>query len=224
MEKVVLKATKRDVAGKQVKALRREGKLPAVIYGKRTEPVNVVLDSHAATLALSKASSSTLVTLDVDGTEYPALVREKQRDFIKNRLLHVDFLAVSLTEKLRANVSLHFVGVSGAVKDYNAVFVHNIDQFHVECLPVDLPAGIDVDIAPLARVGDVLRVRDVVLSDKIRVLDNPDTVVCVASAPKVEEIAAVPGAEGAVTPTATEPELSVERGKKEEEAPDEKKK
>ena len=224
MEKVVLKATKRDVAGKQVKALRREGKLPAVIYGRHTEPVNIVLDTRAASTALMKISSSSIVTLDVEGTEYPALVREKQRDYIKNTLLHVDFLAVSLTEKLRASVSLHFVGVSTAVKDFNAVFVHNIDQFHVECLPADLPERIDVDIASLMRVGDVLRVRDVVLSDKIRVLENPDTVVCVASAPKVEETAAVPGAEGAVvTPTAAEPELSVERGKKEEEG-DEKKK
>jgi large subunit ribosomal protein L25 len=218
MEKVVLKATKRDVAGKQVKALRREGKLPAVIYGRHTEPVNIVLETHSATMALGKATSSTLVTLDVDGKEYPALVREKQRDYIKNRLLHVDFLAVSLTEKIRASVSLHFVGVSLAVKDYNAVFVHNIDQFHVECLPSELPERIDVDIKPLARVGDVLRVKDIVLSDKIRILDNPDTVVCVASAPKVEETSAVPGAEGVVaTPTSSEPELSVERGKKEEE-------
>jgi large subunit ribosomal protein L25 len=218
MEKVVLKATKRDVAGKQVKALRREGKLPAVIYGRRTEPVNIVLDAHSASLILAKASSSTLVTLDVDGTEFPTLVREKQRDFIKNRLLHVDFLAVSLSEKLRTTVSLHFTGVSIAVKDYSAVFVHNLEQFHVECLPADLPERIVVDIAPLARVGDVIRVRDVALPENIRVLENPDTVVCVASAPKVEELAAVPGAEGAAaTPTATEPELSVERGKKEEE-------
>lgn len=213
MEKVVLKATKRDVIGKQVKALRREGKLPAVIYGRHTEPVNIVLETHAASLALAKASSSTLVTVDVDGKEYPVLVREKQRDFIKNRLLHVDFLAVSLTEKLRATVSLNFVGVSPAVKDFNAVFVHNLEQFHVECLPADLPEHIDIDISMLKRVGDAIRVGDIALSDKIRVLENPDTVVCVASAPKVEEVAAPEAA----VPTAAEPELAVERGKKEEE-------
>ncbi|GAB4445123.1 MAG: 50S ribosomal protein L25/general stress protein Ctc [Anaerolineales bacterium] len=213
MEKVVLKATKRDVIGKQVKALRRQGKLPAVIYGRHTEPVNILLDAHTASLALAKASSSTLVTLDVDGKEYPVLVREKQRDFIKNRLLHVDFLTVSLTEKLRATVSLNFVGVSPAVKDFNAVFVHNLEQFHVECLPADLPERIDIDISILKRVGDAIRVGDVALSDKIRVLENPDTVVCVASAPKVETAAA--GVEGA-EPAAAEPELAVERGKKEE--------
>ena len=220
MEKVVLKAIKRDVAGKQVNALRRAGQLPAVIYGKHTKPINISLESHSASLALAKISSSTIVTIDVDGKEYPTLVREKQRDFIKNRLLHIDFLAVSLTEKLRATVSLNFVGVSMAVKDYSAVFVHNLEQFHVECLPTDLPESIDVNIAQLARIGDAIRVRDVVVSDKIRVLENPDTVVAVASAPKVDEsgagaAAGTPGAE-VVAPTSTEPELSVERGKKED--------
>lgn len=217
MERVVLKASKRDVVGKQVKAMRREGKLPAVIYGRNTEPISITLDAHGASLALGKITSSSLVTLDVDGTEYPALVREKQRDFIKNRLLHVDFLAVSLTEKLRAVVSLHFYGVSIAVKDFSAVMVHNLEQFHVECLPADLPERIEVDIAQLARVGDAIRVRDVVVSDKIRVLENPDTVVAVASAPKVEEAAAVASVEGVAAPTSTEPEISVDRGKKEEE-------
>jgi large subunit ribosomal protein L25 len=87
MEKVVLNATRRDVVGKQVKALRRAGQLPAVIYGRHTEPININLEAHTASLALAKVTSSSLVTINVDGTEYPALVREKQRDYIKNRLL-----------------------------------------------------------------------------------------------------------------------------------------
>lgn len=217
MEKVVIKATKRDVVGKQVKAMRREGKLPAVIYGRHNEPIIISLDAHTASLALGRLSSSSLVTIDVDGTEYATLVREKQRDYIKNRLLHVDFLAVSLDEKITATVSLHFIGVSIAVKDYNAVLVHNLEELEVECLPGDLPEGIDVDITVLSKIGDGIRVRDVVVSDKVRILENPDTMVAVATAPKVEEeAAAVPAAEG-VTPTEGEPELSVERGKKEEE-------
>src|SRR5512134_953737 len=109
MEKVVLKATKRDVIGKQVKAMRRAGKLPAVIYGRRTEPISIALDAHGASLVLGKLTSSSLVTIDLDGTEYPALVREKQRDYIKNRLLHVDFLTVSLTEKLTAYVAIELM-------------------------------------------------------------------------------------------------------------------
>jgi large subunit ribosomal protein L25 len=217
MEKVVLKAEKRGVIGKQVRAMRRAGKLPAVIYGRHTDPINVALDAHDASLVLGRLTSSSLVTIELDGTEYPALVREKQRDYIKNRLLHVDFLAVSLNETIRATVSVNFVGVSTAVKDYNAVLVTNLQSLNVESLPSDLPERIDVDIAVLARPGDGIRVRDLQISDKVRILDDPDTMVAVATFAKVEEEGAgVPGAEGAA-PDAAEPELAVERGKKEDE-------
>jgi large subunit ribosomal protein L25 len=227
MEKVVLEATKRDVVGKQVKALRREGKLPAVIYGRHTDPINVNLEAHTASMALAKLTSSSLVTIKVDGTEHLALVREKQRDYIKNRLLHVDFLAVSLTEKLRTEVAVHFIGVSPAVKDFNAVLVHNLEEIEVECLPADLPERIDVDISVLNKPGEGIRLKDVHVSDKVRLLGDPETMVAVATFAKVEEEVAVPGAEGAAvaaTPTSTEPELSVERGKKEEEETADKKK
>ena len=223
MEKVVLKATKRDVVGKQVKALRREGKLPAVIYGRHTDPVNVNLDPHTAAVALAKLTASSLVTIDVDGTEHLALVREKQRDYIKNKLLHVDFLAVSLTEKLRTKVAVNFIGISLAVKDFNAVLVRNLEELEVECLPADLPEHIDVDISAMKKPGEGIRVREVQVSDKVRLLADPDTMVAVATFAKVEEeTAAVAGA--VATPGAAEPEIAVERGKKEDEADDKKKK
>jgi large subunit ribosomal protein L25 len=227
MEKVVLKATKRDVIGKQVKALRRAGKLPAVIYGRHTEPVNITLDAHGATLALSKVGSSSLITIDVDGTEFPALVRERQRDYIKDRLIHVDFLAVSLSEKLRAEVRIELTGMSLAVKDADAVLVTGLHSLSVECLPADLPAVLTVDIGPLVKVGDSIHVRDVSLGDKVQILDDPDEMIVNATYAKIEVEAAPAAAEGVVAPEAeaAEPELSVERGKKEEEeAGDEKKK
>lgn len=222
MEKVVLKAEKRDVKGKQVKAMRRAGKLPAVIYGRHTEPIKIALDAHSASLLLGRLTSSSLVTLDLDGQEYPALVREKQRDYIKNRLLHVDFLAVSLTERIRATVAVNFVGVSVAVKDFNAVLVKNLESLEVECLPTDLPERIDVNISVLERPGEGIRVKDLVVSDKVELLDDPDTMVAVATFAKVEEEVeeAVPGVEGVVAEE-EEPELAVERGKKEEEEEEE---
>jgi large subunit ribosomal protein L25 len=226
MEKVVLKATRRDVIGKQVGALRRSGKLPAVIYGRHTQPVNISLDARGAALALSKVGSSSLITIDVDGTEFPALVRERQRDYIKDRLIHVDFLAVSLTEKLRAEVRIELTGVSPAVKDSDAVLVTGLHSLSVECLPADLPDHITVDIAPLAKVGDGIHVRDVSLGDKVQILDDPDEMIVNATYAKIEveaptavaEVVEAPEAEGA------EPELSVERGKKEEEEEAEEKK
>jgi large subunit ribosomal protein L25 len=224
MEKVILKATKRDVTGKQVNALRRAGKLPAVLYGRRTEPISITLDMHAASLALAKVGSSSLITVDVDGKEYPALVRERQRDYLKGSLKHVDFLAVSLTEKIRADVRIEITGSSPAVKDFNAVLVNGLFSLSVECLPTDLPDRIVVDISPLAQVGDGIHVRDLQIPDNVRVLDDEDEMVVLATYAKeeaVEEVA--PVVEGAVPTEAegAEPELSVERGKKEEEGGEE---
>lgn len=224
MEKVVLKATKRDVTGKQVSALRRAGKLPAVIYGRRTEPVSITLDAHVAGLALSKVGSSSLITVDVDGKEYPALVRERQRDYIKGTLKHVDFLAVSLTETIRAEVRIEITGVSPAVKDFNAVLVTGLHAISVECLPTDLPDHVDVDISGLAQVGDGIHVGDLQLPENVQVLSDPGEMIVVATYAKeevVEEVAAP--VEGVIAPEGEggEPELSVERGKKEEEGAEE---
>lgn len=209
MEKVVLKAEKREVVGKQVRALRRQGKLPAVIYGRHIEPINVTLNAHSASQILSKLTSSSLVTIEVDGKEYPALVREKQRNFIKNTLLHVDFLAVSLTEKITTYVAIQLEGTAPAVKDFNAILVTGLTELEVECLPTDLPERIVVDISGLKEIGDGIYVRDVVLSDKVKVLSDPDELIVVATAMATEEEAA---AEGEIA----EPEV-IERGKKEEE-------
>jgi large subunit ribosomal protein L25 len=220
MEKVVLKAIKRNVTGKQVKALRREGKLPAVLYGHRVQPMPILLDAHDAGLTLGKLSSSSLVTIEVDGKEYPTLVREKQRDYIKGFLTHVDFLAVSLTEKIRANVRIELTGVSPAVKDLNAVLVHGLDALEVEGLPTALPDRITVDISSLTQIGNGVYVRDLAIPDQIRVLDDPDQMVVVATQPKEEVIEEAPAPE-AVVEEVVEPELSVERGKKEEEGAEE---
>jgi large subunit ribosomal protein L25 len=227
MEKVVLKATKRDVTGKQVKALRRAGQLPGVIYGRHVEPISISLEAHSAGLAISKLTSSSLVTIDVDGTEYFALVREKQRNYIKGNFTHVDFLALDLNEKIRTKVRLHFTGSSGAVKDYSAVLIHRMEQLEVECLPTDLPERIHVDISSMKEIGNSVRVRDVAIPANVTVLADEDEIVIIATLAKAEtseEEGAIPGAEAAAAAVA--PELSVERGKKEEEeaAADKKKK
>jgi len=227
MEKIVFKASKRSVTGKQVKALRRAGQLPAVIYGRHVEPISISLEAHSTGLVFNKLTSSTLVTIDVEGTEYAALVREKQRNFIKGNLTHIDFLALDLNEKIRTKVQLVFMGTSSAVKDYSAVLVHRIEALHVECLPTDLPERITVDISSIKEIGNNIRVRDVVLPDaeRVVVLDDEDDIVIVATLAKEEvseEGAAVPGAEAAAATPA--PGLSVERGKKDEEGAEKEKK
>ena len=210
MEKVVLKASKRNVVGKQVRALRREGKLPAVIYGHRIEPINIEMDAHSASRILGRLTSSSLVTIDVNGKEYPALVREKQFNFIKNSLIHIDFLAVSLTEKITASVGVHLEGTAPAVKDFNAILVTGLTELEVECLPTDLPERFILDISGLAEIGDGVYVRDVVVPANVEILSDPEEMIVVATAMAAEEIEeeAIEGGEA--------PEV-IEKGKKEEE-------
>lgn len=213
MEKVVLKASTRNVLGKQVKALRRDGKLPAVLYGRHMDkPLAVTLNLRDTSRALAKVSSSTLVTLDVDGVEHAALVREKQRDFIKNILKHVDFLAVSLDEALTAYVAVELSGISFAVKDLNAVLVTGLERIHIECLPGDLPEKIVLDISSLMKIGDSIHVRDLVISDKVTILTGLEEMLVIATAPKVEEVVVA-----AVTTALAEEAEVIEKGKKEEE-------
>lgn len=210
MEKVVISATRRTVTGKKVGALRRQGKLPGVIYGHHVEPIAILMDTREATRTLATLTGSSLVTINVDGKEYATLVREKQRDFVKNMLLHVDFMAVSLTEKIRAQVKVDVTGVAPAVKDFNATVLHNLMALEVESLPQNLPQSFVVDISSLAQIGDAIYVRDIPVPAKVEILTNPDEIIAVATATKEEAAEEVVEAEGA------EPEV-IEKGKKEEE-------
>jgi len=212
MEKVVIPATHRTVTGKKVGVLRREGKLPGVIYGHHVEPIAILMDSREATRTLATLTGSSLVTINVDGKEYATLVREKQHDYLKNTLIHVDFLAVSLTEKIRAEVTIDLTGVAPAVKDYNAIIVHNLSALEVECLPQNLPQSFVVDLSSLAKIGDAVYVRDIPAPAKVEILTHADDIIVVATATKEEaEVEAVEGA--------AEPEV-IERGKKEDEVED----
>lgn len=214
MEKVVLQAVQRDVVGKQVKALRREGKLPAVVYGHYINPLPILLDFKQASHALTGLAPSALVTINVGEESHQALVREKQRNQITGAIIHVDFLAVSMKDKLRTEVRLEIVGVSPAVKELNGILVASISELEVECFPQDLPEKITVDISGMSQIGDTIYLRDLSVSDKIKILDDMDTVVVSVTAQAAEEVEVAAAVEA--VPAAPEPEV-IEHGKKEEE-------
>lgn len=219
MDKVVLQATPRTATGRQVRALRRAGQLPAVIYGHNMKPLNISMDAHEASLVLGRLTSSSLISIEVGGKEYPSLVRERQRNHVKGHLIHVDFQAVSLTETIRASVGIVLTGVSPSVKDYNAVLVTGLDSLEVEALPQDLPERVVVDISIIANIGDGVHVRDIVISDKVTILSNADDMIVLATATR-EEAEEEVTAEAEVLANAAEPEV-IEKGKKEEEESEE---
>lgn len=209
MEEIVFKATRRSNIGKKSEQLRRAGQLPAIVYGKHVEPTPISLDMREASRLLAGVSSSHLVTIDLEGTPLRALVRERQRNPIKDSLVHVDFLAVSMTEKLTAKVQIVLHGESLAVKQNVGVLVSGVEEIEVECLPADLPETIVVDVTGLKAVGDTVKVGDLPIDTrKVDVLTDPEEMVVLITAPAVEEIV-----EAAAE---AEPEV-IEKGKKEEE-------
>lgn len=224
MDRINLKAIKRNITGKKVKRLRNEGKLPAVIYGYNIEATPIALDLRDATSVLNNLSVSTIINIELDGKEHSALVREKQRDYIKGSLIHVDFQAVSLTEKIRTNVIIELIGDSPAVKESNALIVKGIDEVEVESLPKDLPERITVDISILKKIGDAIYLKDLPIPANVEFLTDPEELVAVTSAVK-EEVEEV---EEEVEEIELEEELEepevIEHGKKEEEQEKESKK
>lgn len=218
MEKVVLKAERRSVIGKQVRALRRDGILPAILYGSSQDPTPIQMNLHDTMMALRGVSASTLITVDVEGDEHLALVREKQRDYIRNEFTHIDFQVVSMKEKLRVEVPVELVGESSAVADFGGILVIGLNTLDIECLPGDLPAAIEVDISPLTQIGDSIMVESLNLSDKLTVHNVPEDVVVVVTSQRSEEVAEEEDEEGELLELEegeTEPEV-IERGKREE--------
>ena len=214
MDQVVLKAERRTVTGKQVKQLRREGKLPAVLYGKHIDPTPLVLDYRTAEKALRGLSTSTLVILELEGTRHTAVVRERQKDYIRNKLLHVDFQALSLTEKMRVEVPIELEGEAPAIKTYGGVLVQALESVEVESLPGDMPERLTLSLENLKEIGDSILVGDLVLPPNVKVLADPNETIVVVTAPRSEE--AVEAAGGMAEEAGEEPEV-IAKGKEEEE-------
>ncbi|MFH1446173.1 MAG: 50S ribosomal protein L25 [Chloroflexota bacterium] len=220
-KEIILKAENRTVTGKKVNALRRSGLLPGVIYGRHLEALAIQMDFKQASKTISHLTSSSLVIVEVGKEKHTAIVRDRQKDVVLGHLLHVDFLAVSLTEKLRTNVNIELIGESPAEMTMDAVVVQSLNELEIECLPQDLPERIEVDISILETTSDVILVSSIVLSDKITILTDPNEVIAsvthivqeVEEEPEVDELEELLE-EGA------EPEV-IEHGKKEEETGEE---
>jgi large subunit ribosomal protein L25 len=166
------------------------------------------MDAREVTRSMIGLTPSSIVTLDIDGEDHAALIRERQRDYLRNKFIHIDFQAVSRTEKIRARIETELVGTAPAVKNYNGIVLHEKEYIEVEALPEHLPERFIVDISNLNRIGDMIRISDMAIADDVTVFDDVNDVIVSISGVK-EDTGEEEAAEG-------EPEV-VEKGKKEEE-------
>lgn len=183
----ILTATKRDLSGKRVAKLRKQGNLPAVLYGHDVAAQSLELSAKDFLKTFRSAGESTLITLSVDGKPQPVLIHDVQRHYLSGQPTHVDFYAVNMNEKLRARIPLHFIGEAAAVKTLGGVLVKNLSEVEVECLPADLPHVFEVDISKLNSFEDVICVSDIQVSDKVKIQAHPDEIVANVIPPRSEE-------------------------------------
>lgn len=192
MAQFELSAEPREAIGKQVKYLRQEGWVPAVLYGRGIEAQPIKVEGVALRQVLQQAGMNQLISLKVGRRKaVPVLARDVQRATLKHNLLHVDFQQVVMTEKITTEVPVHLIGEAPAAKR-EGVLVQGLDTLTIECLPGDLMSVLEVDISHLDDYNAAVLVSDLTLPDTVTVLSDPDSLIAKVEPPrKVEEVEAV---------------------------------
>jgi len=209
-----IQAESRKVTGKQVKALRRAGLVPAVLYGAGLTPTAIELKARDAEKALVRATGATLFDLELGDETHKVLVREVQRGSIRRDLRHVDFLKVAMDQLIRAVVPIELLGEAPAVKTLGGVLVTNVQAIEVEALPADLPDRVSISIETLEKIDDKITVADLALGKGVKVLTSTEDVVARVIYQVVEVVEEAAKEVVAVT---AEPEVIARKKEEEEE-------
>lgn len=186
-EKIILTAQKRELVGKKVQALRKQGLIPAVLYGQGKTNQLLTIDGAQFRKIFTEVGETGLIYVKIDDTEVPSIIRDHQIDPIKNQNLHIDLMAVNLAEKIEADVPLSFIGISPAVQNLDGTLIEVKNQIHVEALPQDLVPEIEVDIAQLKNLENDLRIKDIAPPKGVTILDDPEETIAIIEPPKTEE-------------------------------------
>lgn len=224
VKKLEIEAALREAVGGGLNSLRKEGFLPSVLYGHNFSPISLKVKYSDFENVYKKAGESTLINLKLDNKLELAMVKDVQADPVSGKFIHADFYRVKMDEKIHTDIPLVFVGDSRAVKA-GGVLVKAINELEVEALPQDLPHEIPVDVSGLRNFHDEIFIRDLAISEKVKLLNvHPEDVVAVVQEPRKEEgpevAAAAPeevevikkeGEEGGAAP-----EAASQAGKKEE--------
>lgn len=204
-----LSASKRELHGKEVARLRREGILPAVVFGHGHASESIQVDAREFDTLRRSSGRHALVDLKIgSGRPRPVMIQTVQEHPVRRTPVHVDFHLVKMTEELTVDVRLVPVGESAAVEKHDGVFLHALDQVRVRALPADIPPAIEYDISPLATFDDVIHVRDLVIPPQVTLLTDLDEAVAHVNRPRVEhvpEVVPAAPAEGAPAPTEESP-------------------
>lgn len=188
MDTISLEVSSRDVLGKKVKALRRKGLLPLHLYGRGMPSRALQGDTAVVVKAVGQVGRHLPLFLQIaeTGGQELVFVREIQRDPITNRLVHVDFLRVDVTQTTTGNIPIILVGEAPAVRIHGGILNQSIHYLSVECLPMDMPERIEVNISHLQELEDSIRISGLTVAPGITILSDPEELVARVSPPRVE--------------------------------------
>lgn len=217
MTEQTLVAQIRDGKGKEdARRLRRNGMIPAVVYGHHDEPVHIFLNPQELTKVLRRgAGDRTLIDLTIEGgkgrpQKTRVILKDKQMDTLKGMLLHVDLYRIAMDEELSLSIPIHIVGKAEGVEK-GGIVDQILRELEIRCLPSDIPPPIEVDVTSL-EIGDAIHVRDLKVA-KATILTDPDQAIVAVAAPTVFEEAApeeVEAAEEGMEVTEEAPEEEAE--------------
>lgn len=191
MEKIELQAEKRESIGKGLNSLRKEGFLPSVVYGHNFEAAPIQIKYTDFENVFKKTGESTLINLKIGDREEPTVIKDIQKDPVTDKIIHADFYKVNLKEKIKAKIPLVSVGESEAVKA-GGILVKTANELEVEALPQDLPHELQIDLSRLQNIGDHILVKDIFVSQDVKIEANPEDVVALIQTPREEVVEAAP--------------------------------
>jgi len=195
-----LKVEKRDVLGKKVKKLRREGLIPANIYGRKVKSEAVSVQKSDFEKVFKEAGETQIVSLELGKEKRPVLIHNIQKDPVTEDIIHIDFLQVDLKEKVTASIPVVGIGESPVEKQGLGTVVFYIDEIEVEALPTDLPEKMEVDLSSLQEVDQAILVKDLAFdTSKVEVKASPDEVVVKVEPVKEETVEEAAPVEEAAT-------------------------
>ena len=190
MKQTELLATTREILGKKVRFLRRQGITPVHLFGHNVESVALQCDTAQLKRVLAQTGRTRLISLKVDEAKKPrnVVIREVQREPRTSELLHVDFYQVSMAEKIRVEVPIVSIGEAPALKLKENFLLQELNSLSVECLPGEIPNRVDIDLTSLTEVGQAIHVKDIMLDKEGTILNNPEQLVVKISARHIEKL------------------------------------
>lgn len=188
-ERVVIKAAPRTVLGKKVARLRREGRLPANVYGRGIQSQAVDIDSREFGRTIKSAGLRAMIQLDIAGESRPryVILRGIERKGGTGDPIHIDFFQVDPEQPIQANVPLRLIGDAPAVRDLAGTLLPGLDVVAVRCKPLDIPDNIEVDIVKITGFDVSLKVSDIVAPPGVEILTDADVVVATVMAPRLRK-------------------------------------